>query len=223
MKKFCLILLCSFIPMAFASQRIPVQEGLEVNAVVSTQALNRIAVENDRITSVKGNTGQFELDKDLELGQVFLKPLIKESPIPIFITTEKGHTYHLGLTTHELSAESIILVPLGEVSTKWEQSSAYESLLKTLIQAMHTQTFLEGFIVENAKLKVPQIKTAKVSQLQSYIGQALVGQILEVSNPTSQTLELIEADFYLPGVRAITLLNKTLSPKAKTRVYLVRS
>lgn len=223
MKKLCLILLCSFVPIAFASQRIPVQEGLEVNAIVSTQALNRIAVENDRITSVKGNTGQFELDKDLELGQIFLKPLVKESPIPIFITTEKGHTYHLGLTTHELSAESITLVPLGEVSTKWQQSSAYESLLKTLIQAMHTQTFLEGFIIENAKLKVPQIKTVKVSQLQSYVGQALVGQILEVSNPTSQTLELVEADFYLPGVRAITLLNKTLSPKAKTRVYLVRS
>lgn len=221
MKKFWIILLSLSVSQVIASQHIPVQEGVEVNAVVSTQALNRIAVENDRISSVKGNAGQFELDKDTDLGQIFLKPLGSDVPIPIFITTEKGHTYHLGLTTHDLSAENIVLVPL-EANHAWQQSAPYESLLKALIQAMHTQSYLEGFLVENRKLKTPPLKGARLSQLQTYTGQALVGQVLEVSNSSPQTLELCETDFYFPGLRAVSILNKSLSPKAKTRVYLVR-
>lgn len=223
MKK--ILLLLSLFPLTVnAVQRIPVQEGFEVNAVVSRNTLNRIAVDNDRIASVKGTNGQFELDKDVELGQVFLKPLASDEPIHAFITTEKGHTYHLGLTTHDLGAESIVLTPIGDVSAKWQQSSSYESLLKEIIKAMHAQSALEGFVIENAKTKLSNIKSAKVVQLQSYLGQSLLGQILEVSNTSStESLHLTESEFYLPGVRAVAIVDKNLAPKGKTRLYWIRN
>ena len=215
--------LCCCIPwIVNAYQRIPVQEGVEVNAVVSSNALNRLAVDNDRIANVKGTGGEFELDKDTELGQVFLKPLVK-GPIHIFITTEKGHTYNLGLTTHELGAESIVLTPIGATSAQWQQSGSYESLLKELIKAMHTQNALEGFVVESAKVKLPSVKGAKVVHIQSYLGQSLLGQILEISNTSNEPLHLTELEFYLPGVRAVAIVDKLLAPKAKTRLYLVRT
>ncbi len=223
MKKILWCLLF-WVPLAVnANQRIPVQEGVEVNAVISYNALNRIAVLNDRIVSVKGNSGQFELDKDTELGQVFLKPLVKEGPIALFITTEKGHTYNLGLTTHERGAESIVLTPMMDVSVKWQQSSSYESLLKEIIKAMHTQSPLEGFVIENAKVKLPNIKGIKVVPLQSYLGQSLLGQTLELSNTTTEPLHLTELQFYLPGVRAVVIIDKVLAPRAKTRLYWVRN
>jgi len=222
-KVFCLLLglWCS---VTFAQQRIPVQEGIEVHGVVSINALNRIAVENDRILTIKGTQGEFELDKDGELGQIFLKPLKeKEEPIHVFIITENGHTYSLGLSSQELGAESIVLVPINDsIAAKWEQSSAYESLLKSIIQAMHGQSHLDGFLIENAKVKLPKIQGASVVQLQSYSGHQLLGQVLEVSNTTTETLHLMEPEFYGEGVRAISIVNKTLPPKGKTRVYWVR-
>jgi type-F conjugative transfer system secretin TraK len=223
-KNKLILCLCGCVPWVVnAYQRIPVQEGIEVNAVVSTTALNRLAVENDRIASVKGTDREFELDKDGELGQVFLKPLVKEGPIHLFITTEKGHTYTLGLTTHERGAESIVLTPIGVITTLLPHSNAYESLLKELIKAMHTQQALEGFVVESAKVKLPNVKGIKVTHLQSYVGQSLLGQILEVSNVTDAPLQLTELQFYLPGVRAIAIVDKVLAPKAKTRLYWVRT
>jgi type-F conjugative transfer system secretin TraK len=157
------------------------------------------------------------------LGQVFLKPLVSEGPIPIFISTEKGHTYHLGLTTHERGAESIVLAPLGEMAAEWQQSSSYESLLKTIIQAMHTQSPLEGFVIENAKIRLPNIKGIQVKSLQSYLGASILGHVLEISNTTTEPIALTELEFALPGVRAVSIITKTLAPKAKTRLYLVRS
>jgi conjugal transfer pilus assembly protein TraK len=209
-----------------AQQKVPVQEGIEVTIKVSSQALNRIAVENDQITLVKGVSGQFELDKDTELGQVFLKPLStdKHELIHLFVMTKNGHTYPLSLQVEEDAAQSILLMPLSESVAKWEQSSPYETLLKTLVQAMHNQTPLEGFLMENLKTSqsLPKIKQAKVTQLQTYRGNKLQGQILEIFNTSKEDLSLTEQEFYQKGVRAVAILNPLLLPKGKTRVYVLR-
>jgi type-F conjugative transfer system secretin TraK len=224
---------CGFLLMLFISlrvsahQRIPVQEDSLISAYVSTEALNRIAVENDRIMGIKGTSGQFEMDKDAELGQIFIKPILsdKDEPIHVFITTEKGHTYSLSLISNaEGGAESIVLVPAeAGIAAALEKSGSYESALKEIIKAMHTQSALEGFAVENAKLKHPKIRGAQVSHVQSYSGSKLLGQILEVYNSSTEEIFLTETDFYSEGVRAVAIIDKVLPAKGKTRVYLVRT
>ncbi len=212
-----------FCVCASAEQKVPVQEGTEVSISVSSNALNRLAVENDRIMTVKGITGQFELDKDGELGQVFIKPVAtdKQELIHLFLLTEKGHTYPLSLTLHEGKAESILLMPMEIEPTQWEQSSSYETLLRTLIAAMHNQKPLEGFRMNKIKIQLPHIKHAAVKYLQSYTGKQLQGHVLEVSNTSKEELVLIEAFFQLKNVRAICILNPILSVNAKTHVYVV--
>ena len=225
MKLKTLILTLLLSAQAYGYQHIPVQEGTPVSAHVSATALNRIAVENDRIVSIKGTTGEFELDKDPELGQIFIKPAVeKEEPIDVFITTEKGHTYALSLIAADTGAENIVLAPIGNgITALAEKSDSYEMLLKNIVKAMHTQTVLEGFITENAKIKLPKVHGAEVQHLQSYAGNSLLGEILEVSNRSSEALILTESDFYGEGVRAVAIVNKVISAKGKTRVYRVRS
>ncbi len=226
MKKVALIFLTLFSLTVNAYQRIPVQEASPISANVSADALNRIAVENDRIIGVKGTSGQFELDKDVEAGQIFVKPVVKEGdePIHIFITTEKGRTYSLGLIVSEIGAESIVLAPLEDsIATTGEKSSSYESALKELVKAMHTQTTLEGFSIERAQLKLPKIQGAQVSHVQSYAGRQLLGEVLEVTNNNHEAIFLTEADFYREGIRAVSIIDKAMPAKSKTRVYLVRS
>ncbi len=226
MKKGLLItVLCFLNPTVVqAQQMIAVQEGVEVSATLSSKALNRIAVQNDRILSVKGTQGEFELDKDSELGQVFVKPIPKESqePIHIFISTETGKTYALALLPQDTSAQSIVLMPPLSLST-WEQAGSYEAAIKTLIKAMHTQTELEGFAIERLNIKLPSLQGVKVVVLQSYTGNPLSAEVLELHNTTKQSLNFDEIDFYSEGVRAITVLEKTLPPNTKTRVYRVRA
>jgi len=206
-----------------AQQQIPVQEGTEVSLTVSLNTLNRLAVENDRIMTVKGITGQFQLDKDGESGQVFIKPIAtdKQELIHLFLLTEKGHTYPLSLTVQEGAAESILLMPSEIEPAQWEQSSSYETLLRTLVQAMHNQTPVEGFIINKVKTQIPIIKQAKVSHLQTYTGKQLQGHVLEVTNTSKEELILSELPFQLNGVRAVSIINPILSSHAKTRVYVV--
>ncbi len=214
------VLFCAFVA---AEQKIPVQEGTEVSVTVSSNTLNRLAVENDRIMTVKGITGQFQLDKDNDTGQVFIKPIAtdKEELIHLFLLTEKGHTYPLSLSLHTGAAESILLMPLEIEPAQWEQSSSYETLLRTLLKAMHNQTPVEGFIIHKIKTQIPIIKQAKVNHLQTYTGKQLQGHVLEVTNTSKEELVLTEQMFQLNGVRAVSILNPILSARAKTRVYVV--
>ena len=212
-----------FCAIAIAEQQVPVQEGSEVSISVSSNTLNRLAVQNDRIMTVKGITGQFQLDKDGESGQVFIKPIAtdKQELIHLFLLTEKGHTYPLSLSLNEGAAQSILLMPMEPEPTQWEQSSSYETLLRTLLKAMHNQTPVEGFIVNKIKTQIPIIKQAKINYLQTYTGKQLQGHVLEVTNTSEEELVLTEQLFQLNGVRAVSILNPILSARAKTRVYVV--
>jgi len=221
---FLLLLVMSTI--CHAQQKVPVQDGMEVSLTVSQQVLNRIAVENDRILTVKGISGQFELDKDAELGQVFLKPIQSDEQdlIHLFLVTEKGYTYPLSLIVKEGSAQSILLTPLDNKVAQWEQSNSYETLLKVLVCAMVNQKDLEGFVNEspaNIKTLFPKIKDLKMTRLQSYKGHQLRGEVLEISNKGKEILFLVEEDFYQSGTRAVAIINPELLPGAKTYVYRV--
>ena len=225
--KFLMLMMLGLLSSSLvqAQQMIAVQEGVEVKATLSSKASNRIAVQNDRILSVKGTQGEFELDKDSELGQVFVKPIPKESqePIHIFLSTETGKTYALALLSQDTPAQSIVLMPPGLSLVPWEQAGTYEASIKTLIKAMHTQSEVEGFAIERLNIKLPSIQGAVVVALQAYTGHLFTAEVLELHNTTKQSLNFDEMDFYGEGVRAITLVEKTLPPSTKTRVYRVRS
>jgi len=227
MFRMCIVILSLLMAtICHAQQKVPVQDGMEVSITVSQQVLNRIAVENDRIMTVKGISGQFELDKDTELGQVFLKPieLDEHQLIHLFVVTEKGYTYPLSLTVKEGAAQSILLTPLDDKVSQWEQSSSYESLLKTFVYAIVNQSSLEGFVSENPKnirMSLPKIKDLKITRLQSYKGHQLQGEVLEISNKSKEILFLTEEDFYQSGIRAVAIINAELLPNTKTYVYRV--
>lgn len=220
MHKFMLALI--FLPFAVnAYQRVPVLEGHEVNANISADGLNRIAVQDDKVVSVKGTTGEFSLEKDDALGQIYIKPEIKDKPIHVYVSTEKGNTYSLNLSSSEISPESIVLIPEQKVGHPFEQTASYEDSLKEVVKAMHNQAF-DGYSVDKAKIRLPKVRDVHVTHLQSYLGSKLSGEILEVSNTSSEDTLLNEAEFYFEDVRAVAIVDKVLPAKSKTRVYLVR-
>jgi hypothetical protein len=90
------------------------------------------------------------------------------------------------------------------------------------MKAMYTQKPLEGYLVEESALKKKTLNGLMVLPIKGYRGQSLYGEILEVSNRQKTQVDIIEQDFYKPGIRAVSISNKTLPPKEKTLVYVVR-
>lgn len=207
-----------------AEQKIVIKEGETVTAHVSNVGLNRIAVADDRILSIKGITGQFQMDKDPHLGQIFLQPTLvdKDDPIHLFITTEKGNTFTLSLLTHELAPENIVLVPQTVETIKQEKTSNYDMKLINLIKAMHNQMPIDGYSIKTINNKSKSLYGATVIHLQSFMGDKIKGEHYEIYNGKKDMVHLRVKDFYMDDVHAIAIMNNILLPGTKTQVYLIK-
>jgi len=207
------------------AERIRVKDEFETTVKISTSGLTHINVEGDRIVAVKASNTQFQLDKDEVLGHIYLQPEPNNNePIQLFISTEKQHMLPLLLIPSDVKPSSITLIleEVHKVAALWEQSQPYEIVITNLIKAMHNQDVLEGYSVEAFNLKNKRSKGLEVLHLKSYKGKSLRGEILEVTNPKKTPIEIVENDFYKPGIRAVAISNKVIAPNSKTRVYLVR-
>ncbi len=223
--KLFLLLLLSIPLVGKAEQRLVVREGGNATANIASSSLNRIAIQGDRISNVKGMTGQFQLEKDLNLGQIFIQPYSPDdkTPIHIYITTELGNTYSLTLLSNDMPAENIILLSTSgqDKSISWENTAPYEAVIVNIIKAMHNHTALEGFYLSQETKNNFQIKGITVKNQERYQGDKLQGNSYEVQNISDDEITLKDSDFYKSGIRAISILNKNLSPQSKTIVYTV--
>jgi hypothetical protein len=95
---------------AIASQVLPLAENKRVEASISPDSMNRIAVANDRITQIFGDEGTFESQNDETTGQVFLKPTVENGTKNLSLTliTEQGITQDLTLKPTATSATTLI-------------------------------------------------------------------------------------------------------------------
>ncbi len=223
----CFALLLLFIPvLAQAEQRLVVREGGSITANISATSLNRITVQGDRISAIKGTAGQFHLEKDLSVGQIFIQPTSPEdkAPIHVYITTEKGHTYSLTLLGSDMPAESIILTgPNNQTGVaNWDKTASYEAVIVNMIKALHNKEMLEGFSPSEVTKNTYKIKGLLVKSCDSYLGHKLQGLGYEIENISDEELNIKESDFYKPGIRAISILNTSLAPQGKTKLYVVR-
>lgn len=224
-KRLLVVLILILPTTSFGIERILVKDEVETKVKISTTGLTHINVEDDRIIAVKASNTQFQLDKDEVLGHIYLQPEPNNNePIQLFISTEKQHMLPLLLIPSDVKASSITLIleEVHKVAALWEQSQPYEVVVTNLIKAMHNQDALEGYSVEALNLKNKTSKGLDVLHLKSYKGKSLRGEILEITNHKKTLNEIIENDFYKPGIRAVAISNKSIAPNGKTRVYLVR-
>lgn len=225
-KLIMLLILCMPV-LGYAEQRLVVREGGNVTAHISASDLNRISVQGDRILTIKGNAGQFQLEKDLSLGQIFIQPNSPEdkSPIHVYITTEQGQTYSLTLLSTDMPAENITLVSIDHKPglASWENTAPYEDMIVKIINSMHNQVSLEGFTLIQDKVKNDyKIRNLAVKAQGHYVGAKLQGQRFQVQNISEHEVTLRESDFYKNGVRAISIIHKRIPPQGKAILYIVR-
>lgn len=232
MRKYflCLIVVIGCISSSFvyALQIKLIKDNQTVLAKVSSKELTRIFVKNDRIQSVRGIDGAYQLTKDEAQGAVFVKPtpFYQNKAFNLFISTEQGHSYTLLLTPIDIPAENIELRSLSPsklLAEHWEKNSPYSQIIINLMNAMENNERPEGYAVINiGKMKPKRLDSGVTMQLITlYQGAKLQGEIWLLKNTCCRVNHLYPREFYQRNVRAVSLIDENLNQNEETYLYRV--
>lgn len=149
---FCLLLL-NLTPSQSTLIRTLDEEKV-IEAPLSKEDLTRIKVEHDRILHVFGNAGEYILETDDSLGQIFIRLASSDTlkPLSLTLITEKGKTQDLRFLPQTQASETIILKSAEEES-KNPLSLISRDEVETLIEAARTNRIPLGYKPSSLSLK----------------------------------------------------------------------
>ena len=208
---------------SFALQTKMVLENQRVNIEVGINELNRILVENDRITQAFGVAGKFTIETEEETGQIFITPN-QLGTMYLHLLTEKGHTIDLALNSCQISPQTVLLrLKDLKKTTSNLYYNANQSQVVELITAMASGKSYKGFTTSYESINIKTERDIKIQLIAKYIGENLIGEIYTLTNQSKEPITVQEKDFLLePGILAIALENQELVPKTSVKLFMVK-
>ncbi|MGR5187296.1 type-F conjugative transfer system secretin TraK [Photobacterium damselae] len=220
---------------AFAAQplTIPFSDNETLSLNLSSLDINRLVVQDDRITSITCPTGFCTMPAGNEEGVMApvdpqgagLVGINVQEPFTLYITTEKGRSF--GAFVRPLAVPAITTVFVSterntEQAAEFEKQAPYAQTIATLIRHMVLDTTPEGYIrapitVKQSKIQAKLITTPVIS----YQGESLTGVTYRVSNKTAQHLPVSPTSFYQQGVKAVSFSSESIPPHSSIYMYQV--
>lgn len=206
------------------TQVLTFSENQRLEATIGLEAMNRLAVSNDRIVNLFGDEGTFVMQSDEQSGQVFIKlsPENADKPLNLTLITENGLTQDLKLIPTQTEASTVILKsakPLVLGSPAEKRLSGFdhsESPVGSWIQALKQGVLGElGEVLEKEHPVQRKHKDFELRYQRSYEAGSLRVQVWQLKNTTAFFQECFEKDFYQQGDKALSLEKRLLEPKEK--------
>jgi type-F conjugative transfer system secretin TraK len=237
LKKITFVLTINFLTTAVSNAAIvrTLDESKSIELSISKQNLTRITVKDDRIANVFGITGEYVLEADEELGQVFIRPVDlggTSKPIHLTLTTEKGYTQDLRLVPKDQTPTTLILEE-GTQETLLSRGSATQvSIARDEIEGL-LEACQEGRIPLGYKVAPLDLKPFKGSfkgphlLIREIRGEKLRGLTYEVKNLSKVSLILSEQEFtQIPHAKrsdiiAVWIAKKTINPGESIYVHVI--
>ena len=220
-------------------------ESKSIEISISKENLTRITVKDDRVANIFGITGEYVLEADEELGQVFIRPIGlggTSKPIHLTLTTEKGHTQDLRLIPKDQAPEALILEE-GKQETLLSQGSMTRvsavqgsttqvliarDEIESLLQACQEMRIPLGYKVAPLNLKDTSV-TFKGPHLliREIRGEKLRALTYEIKNLSKRAFILSEDIFtQIPHAKrsdiiAVWIAKKTINPGERTHVHVI--
>lgn len=219
-------------------------DSRSIEISISKQNLTRITVKDDRVANVFGITGEYVLEADEELGQVFIRPVDPGSfssmtghetnkPIHLTLTTEKGHTQDLRLIPKDQPPEALILEEDKQEALLSQGSAAQvpstrvsiaRDEIEDLVQACQEMRIPLGYKVAPLDLKIFKSPHLLIREIR---GEKLRALTYEVKNLSKFPL-ISSADNFtqIPHAKksdiiAVWIGKKTISPGERTHVHVI--
>lgn len=208
------------------AQVIEAKDGEYVAAIISASSINRITLEDDRIKSANKSDPSFVFDHDSSTGDLFVKFLKDTQPkiIELFITSEKGKTYHLSLSPRKQPGQTVTIrnTDISKAAARrFEGKSPFKEGMAKLFKAMITRTSLKGYEVKKDKAHFQAGAELFMRRTSIYEGDAYVGSVFTVTNNSDAAINLDESKFKKERVLGVSISTNRLAPKESLTLYLV--
>jgi type-F conjugative transfer system secretin TraK len=191
-----------FVSVALAQQTLSVSPNKRVEATIAKDAMNRLALENDRIAQVFGDEGTFVSQTDEATGQLFIKPTPEngDKPLSLTLISENGLTQDLLLKPSASEPQTIVLqgmiVPKGP--REFDKALPLQSNIIALSKrALAGELSVAEGVHPSARSSIEGID---IAYQHSYAADSAVVHVFQITNFTDQTITLHEKFFYQPGV-----------------------
>ena len=152
-----LIIYMGLSPAGQALQVLEAADHAELEAEIAADAVNRIALENDRVLRVVQAPGGLRVEHDPVRGDVYLYPdgriAADGATVVLYLGTERGRTYRLSLAVTDRDSAQILIrntaVEGGE-GDGGPEAGPYAEELVELIRAVARATPLPGYSIAPA-------------------------------------------------------------------------
>jgi len=217
-----------------AQQFIDASDGKTRQAAISATEMTRIAFEGGRIRSIKYDETELLVSEDANMGQLFVRPLVKGKTVAVFVITSTGTTHALELTPEATGLSTIIIqepkkkeagpaiADAAGGRNGPERVSGFESNLRRLLTVMARDEQLLEFE------KIPQNKELALWEgtrfflLNAWTGRGFRGESYRLVNQSAASMRMVEQEFYTPGVVAVSIEVHDLPAGASTNVFVLR-
>lgn len=213
---------------SFAAQTLRAAPDGNVGFNVSTSAVTRLSVRNDRIRRIVLDDSAFEMSNDAETGDVFFRVTRPTTESENgYIITEGGHT--IGFTFQPTSqVVEPVLITLTGVTSQAATAAPVAGLAAASTggggYVDDVASSMTGIIRQVARTHVsgravPNRRNGTVDRTAS--GPGWAAQVIIATAGASGRL-VREQDFYGAGVQAVWVLQNSLPAHGRTFVVVVR-
>ncbi|KAB1176918.1 type-F conjugative transfer system secretin TraK [Photobacterium damselae] len=227
-----LLLLAALLPavaVAAPPTTIPFSNNETITLNLSSMDINRLVVQDDKITSVTCPTGFCTLPISKEgagvdpQGAALITIDVLE-PFTLYVTTQKGRSFGAFVRPLAVPAVTTLLVSTDrdtEQAAKFEHQSPYSETLARLIRHMVTDTQPDGFLKQSVTSKPSPFGLFSLQALHSYQGESLTGVVYHLKNPTTQAVTIEPDSFYQKGVYAVAFSANRIPPGGSIYLYQI--
>jgi hypothetical protein len=218
---------------SLALQVVDGSDGKTRQVNISATEMTRIAFEGGRIRSLKFSPGELEVNEDNGVGQVFVKPVVRNKAISIFVVTSTDTTHALMLQPTEMGLTSILIQEprkeradreerAGPVGQSRDRAGAFDSEVRRLLMTMarNERTVDYERRVENKEF--PLWLGTRFMLMNSWKGRGWRGEWYRLLNDSSETIRIVEQEFAQADVAAVSVEIHELAPSMHTNVFIVR-
>lgn len=195
--------------LGWCLETVSVQNHEKQELQLSNTDYNRLFVKDDRIQSVKGMAGQYQLESDESLGDIYIKTN-EENSFTLFITTEKKKTLQLLIQPVEDEAKTIELV-IDEPEIKIPNNPITDWMSFSL--ALEQGKLIPGSRIEEITTSYKLLHNglhAKITRLiQKHPWQ---GEFYTLKNFGKKTLTLNNEDYYTPNTVSVSVSEHAIKP-----------
>lgn len=214
---------------------IVVRDG-KFDAVVSADQMSRIAVEGDKIVSVRTMNEpegpQMLVEAEEVTGDVYVAfdgDVLGRS-FSLYLITQNGRTVQATLSPSAVAAQNVV-VSLGAATTpagtqeetvqRTERRSGYMETVTALVRVMFNGDAPAGVSRVTHARQSRRVGPYDLRLLDTYEVAGLRGQVLSITNSSTATVPIVVDTFLVAGVMAASADRDELMPGGSGRIFLV--